>query len=73
MDKNWFDTLTDDQKCLMKALSGLITDASDIMDVMTKGMNKETNKYVRLGYVQTLIEALGIEEGNHCTVGNIDR
>lgn len=61
---NWFEELTDDQKCLMKALSGLITDASDIMDVMTKGLDAKTNKYVRLGYVQTLIKALGLEEEN---------
>ena len=61
---NWFEELTNDQKCLMKALSGLITDASDIMDVMTKGLDAKTNKYVRLGYVQTLIKALGLEEEN---------
>ena len=60
----WFEELTNDQKCLMKALSGLITDASDIMDVMTKGLDAKTNKYVRLGYVQTLIKALGLEEEN---------
>lgn len=65
MDKtaeSWTDTLTDDQKCLMRALSGFITDASEIMDVMTRGMDEKTNKYVRIGYVNTLIKALGIEE-----------
>ena len=64
MDKDWTETLTDDQKCLMKALSGFITDASEIMDVMTRGMDAKTNKCVRLGYVQTLIKALGLEEEN---------
>lgn len=61
---DWTLKLTDDQKCLMRALSGFINDASDIMDVMTRGMDKKMNNYVRLGYVQTLIKALGLEEEN---------
>lgn len=61
---NWDEGLTDYQKCLMRALSGFITDASEIMNVMTRNMDKDLARYVRLGYVQTLIKALGLEEEN---------
>lgn len=61
---DWTSTFTDDQKCIMRALSGFVADASELMEVMTRNMDDKTKTYVKLGYVQTLIKALELEEEN---------
>ena len=64
MTEDWTETLTDDQKCMMRVLSGLVTDVSELMGIMTRGMKDDLKTYVKLGYVQTLIKALELEEEN---------
>ena len=62
--EDWTEKINDEQKCLMRILSGFITDTAEIMNLMTKGMDDKLNYYVRLGYVETIIKALGLEEKN---------
>ena len=49
---------------MMRVLSGLVTDVSELMGIMTRGMKDDLKTYVKLGYVQTLIKALELEEEN---------
>jgi hypothetical protein len=59
---NWTDKLTDDERDIMKALSGFADDITSLMDIMTKNMDKKTNRTCRLGYISMLAHSLGVQE-----------
>jgi hypothetical protein len=63
---DWAKNLTEEQTTLMKVLSGFIDDASELMKIVTKGMDETTKQCVILGYIATMGKALGmdLEENN---------
>lgn len=57
---DWTQNLTETQTNIMKALGGLLTDISYLMEAMCQGMDKSQARVCQIGYVNALAKTLGI-------------
>lgn len=58
--QDWTQNLTKTQTSIMKALGGLLTDVSYLMEAMCQYMDKTQARAYKIGYVNALAKTLGI-------------
>ncbi len=64
MEKNWLDNLDENQQCIMNVLGGFISDIAGLMVILTSQMDEKTAHLVKLGYINALMNGLGLEAKN---------